>query len=314
MRPVFRVKTPGAHTTIQDRGRFAYQHMGVPVSGALDPFAFRVANMLVGNPRDAAALEITFAGPQLEVLSQADIGITGADMRAWANGNPIHCWQSVRIQPGSILIFGQAREGCRTYLAVNGGFHVPTIMGSRSTYSAGRLGGLEGRPLKAGDILMMGAGELLRKPRRLPWRPCYPDAITLRAVPGPQDDYFVTDMGIFFSSDYTVSSLANRMGYRLEGPSIQRDPGCPESIVSEPSITGNIQIPPDGKPIILLVEQTIGGYAKIATVITPDLFKIAQAKPGDNIRFWRVSLEEAHHAYRRWSAFVEDIEGAIQDF
>lgn len=244
MRPVFRVKNPGAHTSIQDRGRFTYQHLGVPVSGAFDPYAFRVANLLVGNPGDAAVLEITFAGPQLEAPCEADIAITGADMRVSANTHPICCWQSVSIQPGSILVFGQAEKGCRAYLAVNGGFHVPTIMGSRSTYTAGKLGG-------------------------------------------------------------------------LEGPSIQRYPGCSESIVSEPSIAGNVQIPPGGKPIILLVEQTIGGYAKIATVITPDLFKIARAKPGDTVRFYRVSLEEVHHAYRRWSAFMafmNDIESAIQDF
>ncbi|NLI82181.1 MAG: biotin-dependent carboxyltransferase [Deltaproteobacteria bacterium] len=312
MRQIFRVRTPGPYTTVQDRGRISFQHVGVPVSGVLDELAGSVANLLVGNPREAAVLEMTFSGPCLQVLSEGVVSLTGADMSARVNEKPILPWRSHAIRAGDMLFIGSARKGCRGYLAVTGGIEVPLVMGSRSTYVAGRLGGLEGRRLQEGDILFRGEGESMSRPRRLPWIPAYSDAQTLRVVPGPQDEYFDQKMERFLSSQYIVTSHADRMGVRLEGPSIQRDPGCPESIVSEPSMPGNIQIPPDGKPIILLVEQTIGGYAKIATVITPDLWRIAQAKPGDILRFCPVTLDEAHHAYRLWRAFLEDIAATLE--
>lgn len=313
MKAAFRVLTPGPYTTIQDRGRFAFQHMGVPVSGALDAFAFQTANLLLGNDRDAAILEITFTGPNLEVLAETDIALTGADMGPQVNGKPLPMWQSVRVQPGESLTLGQAQTGCRTYLAVTGGIDVPVVMGSRSTYVSGRLGGLEGRPLRAGDILPRGSGALLGKSRRLPWFPNYPNTIKLRAIPGPQEDYFRSNIDLFFSSSYRVSAQSNRMGCRLQGPPLERDAEAPQSIISEPSMPGNVQVPADGQPIIVLVEQTIGGYAKVGTVITPDLFKVAQAKPGDIVRFSRITLDAAHRVLSEWSNFLANIEGHISD-
>ena len=311
MKPVFRVRIPGPWTTVQDLGRFCYQHMGVPVSGALDSFAFNVANLLVANPGDAAVLEITFSGPELEVLSEADIALTGAEMKILLNNDPLPMWRSIRVKPGDTLFIGSARQGCRAYLAVTGGFDVPLVMGSRSTYVNGKLGGVEGRPLKTGDALPRGPGDLLRRPRRLPWIPRYADAVVLRAIPGPQDEHFRSGRDVFFSSEFTVSPQADRMGYRLQGSPMERDPGAPASIVSEPSMPGNVQIPPDGQPIVLLVEQTLGGYAKIATVITVDIFRIAQAKPGDTVRFLSVSLEEAHNAFRQWKEFIKGVAAAL---
>lgn len=304
MKPVFRVKTPGSFTTVQDLGRFAYQHMGVPVSGSLDTFASSLANQLVGNPRDSAVLEITLSGPTLEVLAEVDVAVTGADMGMRLNGINVPLWRSFRVAPGDVIEMGWARAGCRSYLGVTGGVLVPMVMGSRSTYVSGRIGGVEGRPLKAGDTLQADIGPLLGESRRLPWFPNYPSAVTLRAIPGPQEECFGRTMELFFSAEFVVGAQANRMGYRLQGPILERDPGAPKSIVSEPSMPGNVQVPADGQPIILLVEQTIGGYAKIATVITPDLFRIAQAKPGDAVRFSRVSLEEAHEVYREWFEFT----------
>ncbi|MBR9979708.1 MAG: biotin-dependent carboxyltransferase [Desulfatitalea sp.] len=301
---IFRVHQPGPYSTIQDRGRFDFQHMGVPVSGALDPFAHAVANDLVGNDADCATLEITFFGPELEVLENADIAVTGAAMALTINGVQAPQWETLRVQPGDRVDFGQAASGCRAYLAVTGGFDVPVVMGSRATFVSGAIGGVAGRQLQSGDILSRGPGPLLDTPRRLPWQPIYGTEIHLRAVPGPQDDSFPTALGTFFSEFFTVTGKSNRMGYRLQGPVLERDPAAPKSIISEPSVHGNVQVPPDGQPIVLMVEQTIGGYTKIATVVTADLFKIAQARPGDRVRFHRVDLDEAHSLYRQWLDYL----------
>jgi len=173
-------------------------------------------------------------------------------------------------------------------------------MGSRSTFVRAKIGGVQGRALIKGDILHRGEGDLLDRPRELPdeWIPQYGREITLRAVPGPQDDSFREGIGSFFGASYEVTQQADRMGCRLRGAAVHRDAGSPESIVTEPTMPGNIQIPADGQPIILLVEQTSGGYAKIATVITADLPNVAQAMPGNTIRFEQVTLENAHRLYR----------------
>jgi len=304
------VLSPGAYTTIQDRGRFGYQKVGVPISGVLDIFAFRVANMLVGNPGHFAVLEMTIMGPRLEIRAEVDIAVTGADMGVSLNGRPVEQWTSLRVRPGDILNLQQVKSGCRTYLAVGGGIDVPEVMGSRSTYVGGRLGGLYGRPLKEGDVIQSVETRLLARARRMPPEliPQYGSNVAARAIPGPQDDFFSQGLETLFSSDFMVSAKADRMGYRLQGPEIQLRPGVPRSIISEPSMPGGIQIPPDGQPIILLVEQTVGGYAKIATVISTDLARIAQATPGDTIRFEKVSLEEAHWLYRERKKFFQKLE------
>ncbi|KJS33419.1 MAG: hypothetical protein VR64_01055 [Desulfatitalea sp. BRH_c12] len=308
---IFRVHAPGPYTTIQDRGRFDYQHMGVPPSGALDPFAHTTANLLVGNEPDCATLEITFFGPHLEVLDTADIAVTGAEMEWRVNDQPAPQWTSLRVVQGDRIQFGQALRGCRAYLAVTGGFAVAPVMGSRSTLVSAGLGGIDGRAIQAGDLLPRGPGLLLARQRRMPWYPRYAAQIHLRAVPGPQDECFTGGLETFFSSVFTVSDKANRMGYRLQGPLVARKADAPQSIISEPSVPGNVQIPPDGQPIILMVEQTIGGYTKIATVVTADLFKIAQARPGDQIRFHSVTLDRAHALYREWLDHLQNVREAL---
>jgi biotin-dependent carboxylase-like uncharacterized protein len=307
---VFSVLTPGAYTTVQDKGRYGYQQMGIPVSGALDSFAFRVANMLVGNPVSCAVLEITVMGPRFEILSETDIAITGAEMGMTLNDQPVQGWKSIRVKPGDILGINQVKSGCRAYLAVSGGIKVPDVMGSRSTYVGGKIGGYSGRSLKPGDIIKRGKGLLLDKEQKLSpaVTPQYSSNIVIRAVPGPQDDFFNEGLKTLFESEYMVSAKADRMGYRLQGPVIKHKEEMPKSIISEPSVPGGVQVPADGQPIILLVEQTVGGYTKIATVISTDLSRVAQATPGDTIRFEKVTLETAHTIYRERQRLMKEIE------
>ena len=306
---LFSVLTPGAYTTVQDTGRYGFQQMGIPVSGALDSFAFQTANMLVGNPAVHAMLEITIMGPRLEVLTEVDLAVTGARMGMMLNDQPVQGWSSVRVKPGDVLDIGQVKSGCRAYLAVSGGIDVPLVMGSRSTYVGGGLGGYHGRPLKQGDVLSGSEASLSSSPRNLPekWLPDYSEGIVLRAVVGPQDDFFTDGLNTLFESEFMVSAKADRMGYRLQGPEILHREGVPKSIISEPSMPGGIQIPADNQPIILLVEQTVGGYTKIATVISTDLPKVAQATPGDPVRFEQVTLETAHGLYRDDLKLMQDI-------
>lgn len=306
---LFAVRNPGPMTTVQDLGRLAFLDRGVPLSGALDPFAGRVANLLVGNPEEAAVLEITVMGPTLEVLTPADIALTGADMGMTINRAPVRAWRTVRVNPGEVIRIPRAVNGCRAYLAVTGGIDVPLMMGSRSTFVRAKIGGVEGRGLIKGDILHRGAGSLLSRPREFPneWIPQYAREIALRAVPGPQDDAFREGIDAFFGASYEVTQQADRMGCRLRGAAVHRDAGSPESIVTEPTMPGNVQVPADGQPIILLVEQTSGGYAKIATVITSDLPKVAQAIPGNTVRFERVTLENAHRLYQEQQKKLQQI-------
>ena len=296
-------------TTVQDLGRSAFLDRGVPLSGVLDPFACRIANLLVGNPEGAAVLEITVTGPALEVLVPADIALTGADMGMTVNGLPVSGWRTHRVNRGDLIRIPRALRGCRAYLAVTGGIDVPQVMGSRSTFVRAKIGGIAGRGLIKGDTLHRGAGDLLSRPRKLPdkWIPQYAQEIVLRAIPGPQDEFFREGIGDFFRTSFQVTQQIDRMGCRLLGPAVRRDVGSPESIVTEPTMPGNVQVPADGQPIILLVEQTSGGYAKIATVITVDLPSVAQAVPGNTIRFEPVTLEMAHGLYRERQRRLQQI-------
>ncbi len=305
---IFEVIRPGAFTTIQDRGRFGYQQFGVPICGAVDSFAYRVANVLTGNFQGEAVLETTILGPTLKVLNEGVIAVTGGNISPFLNNTPLPMWESVAIHPRDILQFKGVKSGCRAYIAVAGGLDVPMVMGSRSTYVAGKIGGVEGRPLAAGDRLDRGDGGGkvgIRVPSDL--IPAYSDDIEIRVILGPQDDYFSDGIEKFFNSTFKVTAKADRMGYRLEGDLIMHREGVEKSIISEPSVPGGIQVPPDGQPIILLVEQTVGGYTKIATVISPDIGKVGQAKPGNRVRFRRVELEEAHRILKMEEEKIESI-------
>jgi len=295
MAEVFEAVQPGSLTTVQDKGRFGYQQYGVPVSGAMDGYALMVANLLVGNDEGDACLEITVLGPRLRILVDTLVAATGADLSPALNNNPLPMWEAVKVYSGDTISFGHPKRGCRSYLSVAGGIDVPEVMGSRSTYVKSCLGGLEGRPLRSGDRLRSGETCVEISARKLPsqYIPEYQSENELRVILGPQDDYF-TERGIqtFLHSEYRVSVQADRMGYRLEGLPIEHKAGA--DIISDGVPFGAVQVPGDGLPIILLADrQTTGGYVKIATVSSIDLCKLAQAKPGDGVRFLQVTKEEA---------------------
>ena len=309
----FSILTPGGYTTIQDKGRYGYQQMGIPVSGVLDAFAFQAANLLVGNLKNAAAMEITVMGPRLEIAVEADIAVTGAEIGMTLNDQPVEGWKSFRVHRGDIVDIQQVRSGCRAYLAINGGIDVPEVMGSRSTYVGGKIGGYHGRVLKAGDVIKCGQAKRLARVREAPadMIPAYPSEIVIRAIPGPQDDFFREGLDIIFKSDFMVSTKADRMGYRLQGPNVKLKKEMPKSIISEPTMPGGVQIPADEQPIILMVEQTVGGYTKIVTVISVDLPKVAQTTPGDTIRFEEVSLDTAHSLYQEQLNKLQELEDRL---
>ncbi len=295
----FEVIEPGILTTIQDMGRYGFSQFGVPPSGALDTFSLKVGNLLVGNREREACLEITLMGLKIKVLKEVVIAITGGDLSPTLNEEPLEMWRTHLLVEGDVITFKKVRAGCRAYLAVSGGFVVPKIMGSSSTYLSGNFGGLEGRKLRRGDILytLDISPSLNKLGLRFPsdWIPSPEKEVLLRVIPGPQDHHF-TEKGsqTFCSSSYQVTPQCDRMGVRLEGPKIERRSDVEESIISEGLISGAIQVPGDGKPIIILTELVTGGYTKIATIISTDLSKVAQLKPGDQVRFKPISIEEAH--------------------
>jgi biotin-dependent carboxylase-like uncharacterized protein len=299
----FEVLEPGILTTIQDLGRYGFSQFGVPPSGALDTYSYRVGNLLAGNKQGEASLETTVMGLKLKTLREVVVAITGGDLSPTLNGEPLEMWRTHLLVEGDIINFRKVRTGCRAYLAAGGGLIFPEVMGSRSTYLSGKFGGLDGRALKKGDILFTPdiRSSLSQLGLRFPddWIPQFDKEALLRAIPGPQDHHF-TEKGLqtLSSSFYQVTPRCDRMGIRLDGPQIERRFDVDESIISEGLIAGAIQVPGDGKPIIILTELVTGGYTKIATVISVDLSKVAQLKPGDRVRFVPISVEEAHHILR----------------
>ncbi|MFC1994940.1 biotin-dependent carboxyltransferase family protein [Chloroflexota bacterium] len=310
----FEVLQPGILTTVQDLGRHGYQQFGVPVSGALDSYAFRVANILIGNDEGLAGLEITLTGLRLRCLRDTVIAVTGADLSPRLNHTVLPMWQAVSVRCGDTISFVRPKSGCRSYLAVANGINVPKVMGSRSTYLKGYIGGLEGRPLRSGDRLQSAAAESKAPKEKMPpeYIPNYKSKIELRVILGPQDDYF-TERGIFdfLHSEYTISTEADRVGYRLQGTRIGHRAGA--DIISDGIPLGAVQIPGDGLPIILLADrQTTGGYAKIVTVISVDIPKLAQSKPGDQIAFRSVTEGEAHHALKEYEQRIDVLRSHLQ--
>ena len=293
------VLQPGLLTTVQDLGRTGQQQFGIPVAGAMDPRSAALANILVGNPQSAAVLECTLMGPRLQFDSPVFFAITGGDLSPALDGVPIPMYRTMQALPGQVLSFGTLRTGCRSYLACYGGIDVPLVMGSRSTYLKAAIGGFQGRPLKAGDRLPVGRtskslpnlNNRHLSPEFIP-RPIY----TLRVVMGPQDDAF-TAAGIstFLTQTYSLTNECDRMGYRLDGPPIQHRTSA--NIISDGMVFGAIQVPDSGNPIIMLADrQTIGGYTKIAAVISADFRLLGQLKTGDRVRFESVSIQEAQEA------------------
>lgn len=306
---VFKVLSPGGCSTVQDQGRQGWLESGVPVSGAMDQFALFAANALLGNDAQAAALEITLMGPKLRVLAPTLVAVCGADLGLRLDGQPAPMWTPLVLSPDQVLSFRQPLDGARAMLAVAGGLAALPLLGSRSAYALGRLGG----PLQAGDIIKALPGALPAPGASLPeeLRPRPARSITLRVVAGPNQEFFsARGQETFYAGQYRLSSRADRRGTRLEGPVVEMDPAFPSSILSEPNLPGIVQVTPDGQPMVLLKEQTVGGYAKIATIISPDLDLLARALPGDLIRFERLELARALAAARQRAALLERVRQA----
>ncbi|WP_090553437.1 5-oxoprolinase subunit C family protein [Natronincola ferrireducens] len=288
----------GLLTLVQDQGRNGYQQYGVPVSGVMDNFAYRIANILVGNHEEAAVIEATLVGPGIEFLDEGVIAITGGNLSPEVNGKPIPMGKSVFVKSGDRLDFKAIKAGCRSYIAFAGGIDVPAIMGSKSTYTRGNIGGYEGRGLKVGDVITLASPHKPLKELVGKWIQqelySYTNTVEVRVVAGPQEDAFTQEgIATFYNTEYTVTNECDRMGYRLSGKGIQHKEGS--DIISDGIAMGAIQVPGHGMPIIMMADrQTTGGYTKIANVITVDFPKIAQAKPGDKIIFKKVAVEEAH--------------------
>ncbi|SFJ19154.1 biotin-dependent carboxyltransferase family protein [Bradyrhizobium sp. cf659] len=310
---------PGLATTLQDLGRRGFQRYGISASGAMDSIALATANALVGNKAEMAAVEITLAGPTL-TCAGADVrfALAGADFAIGIDGRPVSSYETHDLKAGQRLSIGTARDGARAILAVSGGFQVTPMLGSVSTHSRSQLGGLDGGPLRAGDRLPLAAPGLPARPhlmvppthRRRAQGP-------VRVLLGPQDDAFSPEgIATFFASDYTVTALSDRMGCRLEGPRVQHAGAV--GIVSDGTVFGSIQIPGNGQPIILLADrQTTGGYPKIATVISADLPRLAQLRPGERVRFEAIEEDvavklarEMHERIKRIDVSVIEIQRA----
>ena len=284
----------GLFTTIQDAGRWGYQHLGVPVSGPMDPASHRLANALLGNLPDAATLEATIIGPELRFEQDSTIAITGADLQPMLEGTPVVMGSVVRCAPGSVLRFGNRRAGARAYVAVDGGIGVPQVLGSRATHVMSGLGGVAGRALHAGDRVPLrdrqpSAGGTARD-RRIHEG----GSVRLRVMAGPQTEYAdPSALQVLQRTRFVVSPQSDRMGYRLTGSALptRKDSG---EMISDATVVGAVQVPPSGQPILLMADrQTTGGYPQIAVVITADLPRAAQLVPGDSIQFELCSRADA---------------------
>ena len=309
--------SPGLLTTVQDLGRFGHARSGVPPSGVLDRYAARVANLLVDNPEGEACLEVTLSGLELGVLTDMVVAVTGASLGTRVNGQSIQTWRSVQLAPGDLLNFSAVECGCRAYLAVGGGIDVPVVLDSKSTNLGSRFGGLEGRALQAGDSLCGSNPELhLRAAGRhfdLNAVPAYSNDWRLRVLLGPQAEQFsAAGLDTLLQSVYRVSQRSDRTGIRMTGPEIQVRPGEADSIVSEGVTAGAIQVPGDGKPIIILNETISGGYRKIAAVIGADLPLTGQMVPGDRVTFQAVTRRESLQALWRVEQRITRLRNRLQ--
>ena len=308
--PKIEVVSPGNRLTVQDLGRRGSQRYGVSVSGVLDVQAAVIANRLVGNPISSALLESTFGGVSLKFEQQTKVAVTGADVSVESGGLPLSTWETLIVPAGGLLSIGMPSRGLYSYISVAGGIDVPTVLGSRSTHVASGIGGFEGRTLLEGDKLPVGTElETTDRPQAGTTAPddlipaCLDHSRPVRVIKGPQHEAFPDDAsGTFFGSTFSVSNLTDRQGARLDGVEI-RAKGGKHDIVSDPAYMGAVQIPADGKPIILLADrQPTGGYAKIASVISAHLPAVVQRTPGSEISFELIGIEGAQeiaHGFRQ---------------
>lgn len=297
------IQEPGLFTTVQDEGRYGYQQFGVTPSGPMDARSFHIANLLVGNDLGEGTLEMTFQGPTIKFEEANIVAITGADMKPTLNGKPAPMYEAFAVEKDDVLKFQFAMNGSRGYVAFAGGLDIPLLMESKSTLVSKGLGGLDGRKLQKDDHIGFTAPktELPHMESRKVSKPEFPNKeVVLRVIRGPQDDCFSEEeIRKFFWYGFKITNEFDRMGCRLERsePVKHLQDG---NIISDGIACGSIQVPSNGQPIILLADrQSVGGYTKIGTVISVDLPKLAQAKPGMSVRFVEVSLKLAQDLYIR---------------
>ena len=307
----------GPLSTVQDLGRPGYSRYGVPPAGAMDPFALEIGNILVGNSRATAGLEMTMAGIKARFLLRTIIGITGGTGSFTLNGQIISCWGCLLIEPGDVLDIGSITSGCRTYLTIAGGITVSDVLGSKSTYLPAHFGGWQGRTLKRGDILPglpLPEGRTIHV-RNLAYNriPDYSKPCTVRVIPGPNQELFSEEMlETFYSNSYEVTTQSNRMGYRLQGPPLKsKQTG---NLLSDAVIRGAIQVPLDGQPIILAADhQTTGGYPILGVIASVDFPKVAQLGVGQKLSFQAISLAEAQSLLREKERFLHALDLLVQE-
>jgi biotin-dependent carboxylase-like uncharacterized protein len=307
-RVTLRIVEPGPQTTVQDLGRAGHLRSGIPPSGPVDRAAFVLANRLVGNPDGAAALEFAFTGPRFDVDAPTAIAVTGADVPVTVNRQPVPGWTTIPLARGDVVKIGLARSGVRAYVAVAGGLDAPAVLGSRATYLRGRLGGVGGREVRAGDRLTALPAPL--PPVRAVPAEAVPDLAgepVVRVVLGPQADRFTADgIAAFLAGPYEMLPQSDRMGARLRGPRITH--ACGHDIISDGTALGSIQVPGDGQPIVLLVDrQSTGGYTKIATVCSFEIGRVAQVRPGGRLSFQAIGVEEAHRLREESAAALDRV-------
>jgi antagonist of KipI len=303
-----RVAKPGFFTVVQDLGRYGYAHLGISPAGAADALSFRLANLLVGNDENAPALEMTLLGATLEFEENAIVAVPGACCGCKLGPDPVLENTAIKVPAGGILQCGSMRDGARSYLAVQGGFDVPPVMGSASTFVGARFGGFQGRRLQVGDELRVRQHDALRsrslRPGALDWlRRTAP----LRVTKGAQQDWFTPEVfHTLLSSTYIVTEQSDRSGLRLRGETLR--PRGQSQLLTDGIPLGAIQIPQDGQPIILFVDQqTTGGYPKIANVIAADMHRVGQLQPRAEVRFAEVSVAEAVQALREQERWLKEI-------
>ena len=298
--PYVEIKKPGWLTTVQDAGRWGHQGQGVTVSGPMDWFSHRLANVLVGNAEGAATLEVTMSGPEMVFEDAAWFAVTGAEFPLQLNGAPVVITNGpMYARSGDTMTFGLRRRGARAYVAVAGGFLVPPVLGSRSTHVLSRLGGVDGRALQTGDRVEFGGSSTLVEQRRSGGLGLPAGGATLRVLLGPHENRFAPEeVTKLCSSRYVLSPRSDRMGYRLEGPLLPWSPDTTE-LISSATVPGAVQVPSLGRPILLMADRaTAGGYPIIAAVISADLPLAGQLAPGDWIEFVTCTRDDAVAALR----------------
>jgi biotin-dependent carboxylase-like uncharacterized protein len=319
-----KVIKPGLSTTVQDLGRPGYYHIGIPLSGAMDRLAAKAANWLVGNKEGSAVLEAVFMGPELQFTEEAAVAVTGGELPPKVNGEPRETWTSFKVKKGQTLSFDFLKKGARAYIAISGGIDVPVVLGSRSTYALGALGGFKGRKLEAGDKLPLGKGRPAKEGRSVPetLRRGPGQVTELRMIPGLYWHRVTEAAGQQFLADtWKVANEADRIGYRFKGGKplefVAREApfgagSDPSNIVDACYPYGSIQIPSGTEPIVLHRDAVSGGgYFMVGAVISADMDLIGQMQPNTHAKFVSVTMAQALKARKDRAKLIEKIKAVL---